>query len=178
MKLFPDMMKLFPNAVLTWQEPVSYSYRNMGNRSWLLIPAVIIISLMIHSKHLPWWTAFPFLFLAVVLSFLPWIHLRWPSAFPMTGATVTLYDDRITRQSGKSQVYIALDNISECRTSLRTDKNISYSVLSFTPKKSGLDRTVLGILTETAVSDPEAREKITNYLRTKGISIICELPSP
>ncbi len=126
---------------------------------------------MIEVKHMSWWMILAFIPLVAVIGLLPWIHSRWPSLLPMTGPLVTLYEDKIACLSGKSQIYIALDNIAECRVSQQSDKEGGYSVLSFTPKNSAFGGKVIGVLTETAVSDSAVTEQVIAYLRDQGIII-------
>ena len=122
-------------------------------------------------KQMPWWIFLTFIPLATVIGLFPWIHNRWPWLLPLTGPCVTLYDDRITCQSGKSQPYIALDNIAECLISTQKNKDASYSVLSFTPKNGGFGGKFLGVLTETAISDSAVTEQVIAYLRERGIAV-------
>jgi hypothetical protein len=165
-------MKLFPDALLSWQEPASYMYGRSSKNKWLgLLFPIIAIAGVIQLRQVPWWMILALIPLVAIIGLLPWMHSRWPLLFPLTGPRVTLYDDRIARQSGKSQTSIALDNITECRITARNDKDGSYSVLSFTPKSTGFGGQVFGVLTETAVSDATVTDQIITYLRERGIVI-------
>ncbi len=166
-------MKLFSNTLLAWQEPAAYTYGSSKNRwlgygssnnRWvgLLFPITVIALAVV--KQTPWWIILGLIPLVTAIGLLPWMHSRWPSLFPLTGPRVTLYDDRIARQTGKSQISIALDNIAECRI---TTRDGDYSVLSFMPKSTG----IFSVLTETAVSDSAVTKQVIAYLRGKGITV-------
>jgi len=171
-------MKLFPNDILSWQEPIVYAYGNFQwsrsdtNKRWggLLFP--IVLTTMAIIKQTPWWIFVGLISLFTAIWLLPWMHSRWPFLFPLTGPRVTLFDDRITRQSGRSQISIAIDNISECRVSRRNNKENCYFLLSFTQKNKGFCGYTLGVLTETAILDPAITEQVLSYLRGKEISIV------
>lgn len=159
-------MSLFSQTILSWREPAAYAYRKSPS-PWigLSFPIIVIIA-STQIQGIPWLDILIMVFIFTLIGILPLIRRHWPSAIPLTGFPVALYEDEIVRVAYKASIRIALDNIAECHVSTQIDKDGSYSILSFTPKEK-----VFGVLTETAISDSTVTEQLIAYLRSKEVTV-------
>jgi len=139
-------MDIFPTAVARWNEPAGYVYsrRKPFGAAFAAVFIAFVVIMVLRSERTSWWMLAVFLILAVGFSVVPWIHHRWPKLFPLSGPRVTLYKDRIARQGGKSQTYIALDNIASCVYWTEKDAEAEYWVLRFEPKRTGFGTSLSG----------------------------------
>ncbi len=136
-----------------------------------MVFSVIAVAGVIASGAVPWWAmAFMAAFVISGASS-PGFISAGPDLLPLTGPLVTLYDDRIVRQSAKSRANITLDNISRCDVRAQDDGSGRCVVLTFTAKRRGLGALLLRLLTETAIEDASTAEQVIAFLREKGVAV-------
>ena len=167
-------MKLFPTAIVSWTEPASYTYasrQRFAPGQFLLMIAVAAIFLL-RARHFPIFGIVVFLVVGAIVLALPWLHTRWPGLFPLTGAAVTLFDDRITRRSGKSGSNVMLKNVSSCSYQICRDAQTQsdYWLLRFKVKSGGLS-SLMSVVKETAVADAQVFEQVILTLRKNNIFV-------
>lgn len=164
-------MNYFPTEKLSWREPSSFSYKTMPN-SWIgLTFPLIVIGASILLKNIPWEAT---LFLAVIFGVIgisPLIRQYWPTAIPLTGFPIRLFEDRIVRQVGKIPRTVLFKDISECRISTEHSKNQSYFILALFSDAENYPESVSGLLMETAVSDSNTLDEIVKCFASNKIKV-------
>lgn len=162
-------MKLFPTVLVRWDEPAAYSYALQKRFSpWkILFVLIFFVILFQQPRHISGGEGAAFVLFLLVMVVGPWIHSRWPKLLPLSGARVTLFDDRITRSSGRSGNTILLADMASCAYQRRHDAEVDYWLLRFERKKGGF--SLFPGLLETAVADSQILEKVISLLREQNI---------